>query len=122
MREVIFWLYLVNLTLLILHEMDSAYWKEWELFHLPGGAGGFLLIHLPLWLAAIYGVVQVRDGSVAGMIFSYIVGAAGLAAFAIHTYFLRKGKPQFDTPSSKAILWALLVLGLFQVILTALIF
>ncbi|MHA1463081.1 MAG: DUF6713 family protein, partial [Candidatus Heimdallarchaeota archaeon] len=27
-----FWLYMVNAVLLILHEIDSAYWKEWELF------------------------------------------------------------------------------------------
>ena len=30
-------LYLANTALLIAHEIDSAYWKEWELFHLPGG-------------------------------------------------------------------------------------
>jgi len=31
-----FWLYMVNAVLLILHEIDSAYWKEWELFKMRG--------------------------------------------------------------------------------------
>jgi hypothetical protein len=33
MSEALFWLYLTNAVLLINHEIDSAYWKEWELFH-----------------------------------------------------------------------------------------
>jgi hypothetical protein len=40
--------YLVNATLLINHEIDSAYWREWELFHLPGAVTDFILIHLPV--------------------------------------------------------------------------
>ena len=28
----------LNFALLVTHQIDSAYWKEWELFHLPGGA------------------------------------------------------------------------------------
>ena len=31
-------IYLINATLLIVHEIDSAYWEEWKLFGLPGGA------------------------------------------------------------------------------------
>ena len=34
----LFWTYLADLTLLVVHEIDSAYWKEWELFHLPGAS------------------------------------------------------------------------------------
>ncbi len=112
----LFWLYLVNLTLLVLHEMDSAYWKEWELFHLPGGPGGFLLLHLPLYLAGFYGLLLVYQGGLAGLIFSLVTGAAGLFAFGIHTCFLRQGHPQFSTPISRLILAALLVVSLLQVI------
>ena len=35
MLEILFWFYLVNIVLLILHEMVSTCWNEWELFHLP---------------------------------------------------------------------------------------
>ena len=29
MVSLIVWAYLLNSTLIIVHEMDSAYWKEW---------------------------------------------------------------------------------------------
>jgi len=118
MADFLFWLYLLNLSLLILHEMDSAYWKEWDLFGLGGGEGGFLLIHLPLWIAALYGAVQVWKNTLAGLIFSLVVSLAGMAAFAIHTYFLRRGRPEFNVPVSKLILWALLLLSLPQAAIT----
>ena len=53
MMNSLFWIYLVNVVLLILHEKDSTYWKEWNLFHLPGGLTGFLLIHFPLYCLGI---------------------------------------------------------------------
>jgi hypothetical protein len=122
MSHLIFPLYIFNLTLLILHEMDSAYWKEWELFRLPGGAGGFLLIHLPLWIVALWGVIQIWEGSLAGLILSLVVSLAGLAAFFVHTYFLRKGRSEFNTTVSKGILWTLLVFSAAQLTLTVLMF
>jgi hypothetical protein len=118
MNSLLFWLYLLNLTLLILHEMDSTYWKEWDLFHLPGGQAGFLLMHLPLWPLAIYGAVQVWTGAPSTIVYSLIVSAGGLIAFGLHTYFLRKGHPEFDTPISKGILWALLLLSSIQLVIT----
>ncbi len=33
-------LYLANATLLVVHELDSVFWREWELFRLPGGEAG----------------------------------------------------------------------------------
>jgi hypothetical protein len=42
----------MNAILLINHEIDSAYWKEWELFKLPGGIGGFLILHFPMLLVS----------------------------------------------------------------------
>jgi hypothetical protein len=43
--DALFWFYFMNAILLIVHEIDSAYWKEWELFKLRGGITGFLIIH-----------------------------------------------------------------------------
>ena len=37
MEDILFWVYLANAVLLIVHEIGSAYWKEWDLFRLPGG-------------------------------------------------------------------------------------
>ena len=118
MAQTVFWLYLVNTILLILHEMDSAYWKEWDLFRLPGGIGGFLLIHFPLYLLGLYGLVLVFQGASAGWILSLAVGAAGIFAFFIHTYFLRKGRPEFNTRVSKGILSLLLCVSTVQIAAT----
>ena len=114
MFEILFWVYLVDIVLLILHEMDSAYWKEWELFHLPGGLGGFLLIHFPLYFLGLYGLIPLSQGVHAGLVYSLVISLAGLAAFSIHTWFLRRGHPQFNVPVSKLILWATLIVSLAQ--------
>ena len=114
MTTLLFLLYIAGLTLLILHEMDSTFWKEWDLFHLPGGQPGFLLMHLPLWPLAIYGALQVWNGTSAGTIYAIVVAAAGLIGFGLHTYFLRTGHPEFDTPVSKGILWAMLLVSIAQ--------
>jgi hypothetical protein len=118
MNDLLFWLYLLNLSLLILHEMDSTYWKEWDLFGLGGGEGGFLLLHLPLWMVALYGAIQLWENGLFGLILSLVVSLAGLAAFAIHTYFLRRGHPEFNVPVSKLILWVLLLCSLPQAAIT----
>jgi hypothetical protein len=107
--DAILWLYIVCFMLLILHEMDSAYWKEWELFRIPGGIAVFLLLHLPLYGIGFAGVVLLARSEPAGMWFACLVSAAGLAAFGIHTYFLRRGHAEFNTPASRLLLAANLV-------------
>lgn len=118
MSDILFWLYLANAILLIDHEIDSAYWREWELFRLPGGIAGFLLIHLPLLFVVLYGLVRVAERSFAGLVFSLVLCAGGIFAFCIHTYFLKKGRPEFDAPISKAILAATLVVSVAQAAVT----
>jgi hypothetical protein len=118
MQTALFWIYTVNLLFLIVHEMDSAYWKEWELFHLPGGLGGFLLLHFPLLLPALWGIVQIRDLTRAGLIISLVVAGAGLFAFSIHSYFIKKGREEFTPPVSRFILFGTLLLSIAQVVLT----
>ncbi len=118
MTEILFWLYLSNSVLLINHEIDSAYWKEWELFKLPGGMTGFLLAHFPLLLFILYGLVLVSRSSLSGLIFSLILSLSGIFAFSIHTYFLKKGRNEFDKPISKFILMATLIVSIVQLAVT----
>ncbi|MBN1882167.1 MAG: hypothetical protein JW885_08355 [Deltaproteobacteria bacterium] len=118
MEQALFWIYTVNLLFLIVHEMDSAYWKEWELFRLPGGLGGFLLIHFPLLLPALWGIVQVKELTRAGLIISLVVAGAGLFAFSIHTYFIKKGREEFTPLVSRVILFGTLFLSILQAVLT----
>jgi hypothetical protein len=120
MTDILLWLYLLNAILLINHEIDSAYWKEWKLFNLPGGITGFLLLHFPLLFIVLYGLLLLSKNSPAGLIFSFILCLAGIFAFVIHTVFLRKGRSEFDVPFSKAILFLTFFVSLAQLAITIL--
>lgn len=118
MSELLLWLYLINAVLLIDHEIDSAYWKEWELFRLPGGIAGFLLLHIPLLFVVLWGLVLLTRQSYAGYYFSLFLSLAGIFAFTIHTYFLKKGGQEFNSAVSKIILTLTLLVSIFQLVVT----
>jgi hypothetical protein len=118
MADLQLWLYLANSVLLINHEIDSAYWKEWELFKLPGGITVFLLLHFPLLLFILWGLILISRQSPSGNIFSLILSLGGIFAFAIHTYFLRKGRKEFNQSISKCILLAILLVSMIQLAVT----
>lgn len=118
MSQFLFWLYLMNSVLLINHEIDSAYWKEWDLFKLPGGISWFLVLHFPLLFIVLYGLVLVSTHSFAGFIFSLLLCFAGIFAFAIHTYFIKKGRNEFKQPISLFILIATFVVSVVQAAVT----
>lgn len=118
MSEILFWIYLINAIFLINHEIDSAYWKEWELFGIPGGIGGFLFLHFPMLFVILYGLVLLSKGSFAGLVISLIVSAGGIFAFYIHTYFIKKGREEFKTPMSLFILISTLAISIVQGLVT----
>jgi hypothetical protein len=118
MLDSLLWLYLSNAVLLINHEIDSAYWKEWEIFKLPGGITGFLLLHFPLLFVVLYGLVLIVRNSFWGLICSLILCLGGIFAFVIHSYFLKQGRREFDKPISKIILVLTLLVSITQMIVT----
>lgn len=120
MGEVLFWLYLINAVLLICHEIDSAYWREWEMFNLPGGEWFFVLLHFPLVFAVLYGLVLVWEGITAGLVISLLLAASGIFAFTIHMIFIARGHHQFKTAISMFVLLATLLASLGQAVVTVL--
>jgi len=118
MRTPLFWAFLANGILLILHEMDSAYWREWEMFKLPGKIGFFLALHVPILAVLMLGLVFLALEAPAGLWISVAAAAGGLAAFTIHMTFLKKGRPEFSTAPSRVILYALLAGSVLQAGLT----
>ena len=116
--KILFWLYMTNAILLIIHEIDSAYWKEWDLFKLPGGIDGFLILHFPIVFLILYGLVLVSRQSFGGLIISLVLCAGGIFAFCVHTAFMRKGRPEFNTAVSRSILTLLLLVSIFQTAVT----
>lgn len=118
MSDILLWLYVINSVLVIDHELDSAYWKEWELFRLPGEISGFLLLHVPLLFVILWGLVLIVKQSWWGLVISLLLCVGGLFAFIAHTYFLRKGRPQFNNWVSKTILLAILIVSVCQAVVT----
>lgn len=118
MSDLLLWVYLINSVLLIDHEIDSAYWKEWELFRLPGGIRGFLLLHIPLLFVILWGLILIARQSCWGFVFSLLLCFGGFFAVVAHGWFLKKGKPQFDNGTSKGILIAILIVSVIQTVMT----
>jgi hypothetical protein len=107
-------LYLLNAAVLITHEIDSAYWHEWELFGIPGGIQAFLVLNFLLVIMVLYGLQALVTGRSSGIIFSWVLVAGGFFAVVIHTYFILKGSEAFRLPASLVLLLATLVLSLAQ--------
>ena len=118
MFECLFWIYLINSVLLINHEIDSAYWKEWDLFKLPGGITGFLILHIPIVFLVIYGLILVYQQYFIGLLFSLLLSMGGIFAFIIHTIFIKKGRKEFKVPISIFLLVSTLVVSLIQAVTT----
>jgi hypothetical protein len=102
--KVITLLYIVNATLLLLHEIESAYEKEWEILKLPGRITGFLLLHIPIIILLFYGLTEIERNSTIGLIFGIILGIAGVIPFMVHKIFI-KTPDQFNLPVSNAIIY-----------------
>ncbi|MDP1729298.1 MAG: hypothetical protein Q8L27_03800 [archaeon] len=114
--DILIWLYLINALLLINHEIDSAYWKEWKLFNLKGGMNGFLAFNFIAIFIFLYGFIEIIRASNLAIIFSFLMALTGIFTFGIHSYFLAKGKPEFKVPFSLFILISTLIVSLIELI------
>lgn len=111
-------LYLINAALLSTHEVDSAYWKEWDLFHLPGGLPGFLLLHIPLFLLVLWGFDEIVRDRRRGLWFSLILSVSGIFALTVHGLLLLRGGTEFRTPASILLLISVGAVSLAQFVAT----
>lgn len=107
-------LYLLNSTVLITHEIDSAYWHEWTLLYLPGGIQFFLILHLPLIMIVLYGYREVSHRGRYSRHASLILACVGLFAVLLHGIFIAMGDLAFTLPVSLMLLGAALLLSLGQ--------
>jgi hypothetical protein len=110
-------LYLANTALLIAHEIDSAYWHEWELFHLPGGIQLFVVLNLLLVLVFLWGIPAVVLGQPGGRVLPWLLAGAGLLAPILHGVFLAGGDRRFRNGVSLSILGAMAVVSTAQAVL-----
>lgn len=115
------WIYLLNLALLTTHEIDSAYWHEWNLFGLPGGIGLFLILNFALLAVFIYGYESTAVWGSGAAVYSSLLAFSGIFAFTIHTSFIVAGHPEFTTAISLSILALTLIVSIIQLLLVILI-
>lgn len=118
--DLLFWIFIVNAVILINHEIDSAYWQEWKLINpnVKNGINGFILMHFPMIFIILFGLVLVYEHRLSGYIISLVLAAGGLFAFFFHFYHLRKGKPEFNSVLSKALIVSTFMLSIIQIVLT----
>ncbi len=109
-------LYLLNATVLIAHEIDSAFWREWELFGLPGGIQLFVALHLVVVAIVLYGAQTITLGRSSGVAFAWLLAAGGLFAAVVHSVFLLQGGAAFRAPVSILLLVASAVLSVAMVV------
>jgi hypothetical protein len=103
--------YLVNATLLLLHEIESAYEKEWEILKLPGTISGFLTMHIPLILLLFYGMLEIDKHSHFGLILGIISGIGGLIPFLVHKILVRR-KDHFNLLISNIVIYLNIIAGI----------
>ena len=103
--------YILNATLLLLHEIESAYEKEWELLHLPGKITGFLLLHIPIIILVFYGLIEIEKASTTGLVFGIILGITGVIPAIVHKIFF-KTPNQFNLPVSNTIIYLNVLSGI----------
>lgn len=114
MRPLAWQLYLLNGSLLIAHEIDSAYWQEWTLFGLPGGVQGFVVLNWILVLVVLWGLRAVVAGHRSGIAFSWILVGGGMFAVVVHSALLFQGNAAFRVPVSLALLGAVGITSIAQ--------
>jgi hypothetical protein len=114
-KPIAIWLYLLNAAVLLTHQIDAAFWHEWELFHIPGGSQLNLLLNLPLIVLVLFGLVALAQGRPAARFLYGLLAATGLFTAGIHSYFLLHGDTGFRLPVSLGLLAATLLLSLAQI-------
>ncbi|NBU29828.1 MAG: hypothetical protein EBS42_16920, partial [Caulobacteraceae bacterium] len=80
--------YFANAVVLLAHQIDAAFWKEWTLFGLPGGIQLFLVLNLPIIALVLLGQRSLALGQASGRVISWMLVAAGLFAAGFHGFHL----------------------------------
>jgi hypothetical protein len=100
-----FTFYILNVSFLILHEIESGYEKEREILKLPGKITGFLLLHIPILFMIFYGFYCIVTFPQTRGLVSIIVGITGFIPFLVHKVFVNK-KEYFNKIISNIIMGA----------------
>lgn len=96
--------YAVTLLALVVHQIDAAYWLEWEMFGVPGGIQGFLIFNAIAVGALVWGFRELMLGGRWARLAVVLCGALGAATAALHIGFAVAGRDEFHLPLSIAVI------------------
>ncbi len=105
-------IYICNATLLLLHEIESAYEEEWDILRLPGKITGFLLIHIPIVIVILWGLIEIADKTTSGLVLGIVTGIGGIAPMVIHKIIARRND-HFNLPISNVIIYLNALTGIW---------
>lgn len=109
---------ILNLALVLTHQVDAAYWHEWEMFQLPGGIQLNNFINVLAFIALLYLFVPVVQRKASGMTCSLVIAAISALVLPIHAGFAIAGHQQFHLPFSIFIIAGTFLLSILQVVFT----
>ncbi len=112
-------LFILNATVLCTHQIDAAFWHEWDLFRIPGGNQVNLMLNIPL-IASVFVAFRVvaQQSPRYRLAHKYLVSLGFLTVF-LHTGFFAFGYVQFLQPMSLLLLAATGILSGLQLITLA---
>ena len=121
-HETVYWLYMTNLILLIIHELQGSYVKEWYYFNPPEKysektlANVYIYAHIPFFFILFLGLVKLSDNN--GLIYSVVLSAFMIFHFFMHISAIKQGKKEFKNTASMIIFVSSLIVSLIQLPMT----
>lgn len=94
----------LGLAFAIAHQIDAAYWREWEMFGLPGGIQLNLLMNLALFLPLLAAARRVYARTRHARACALGIAAAVGLILPIHLGFALAGERSFALPVSIAVI------------------
>jgi hypothetical protein len=116
--ELLTFFYILNATLLLLHEIESAFEKEWELLKLPGNITAFIIMHIPIIMIFFYGLLEIDRQTRFGLVLGILTGVGGLIPLLIHKFLVRR-KGHFNRAISNFIIFSNAATGIVTIVLSA---
>jgi len=108
-------IYILNITLLLLHEIESGYEKELEILKIPGKITSFLVLHIPIIFISFFGFYCIIQYPQSRIVISIIMGSAGFIPFFVHKVIVKK-KGHFDKVISNIIIYGNIISGIVLII------
>lgn len=108
----------LNLSALITHQVDAAFWHEWSLFGIPGGIQFFDVFNFFLFWLLLTGLPAIVKRQPSGLRWSLLIAATSAAVLPIHAGFALAGHEEFHLPVSVLAIVATFLFSLWQAVLT----